>query len=665
MNIEPKAKIDFYEEEKTKLIENEKNILVKSLNEISKEISTYKTVEDFLVNNLNKDEPIVPEINSEKNETLIWFNMKIIGIIFMTTYITGVYIFIGFMDSIFEEIKASATLYLFNTTRNNDETFYDNYNIINQEPPEFELYFLTSNFSDKIFGVIDIYVQTIIILIINALIFLGIYNFDFHILPYNININYSVWQFLYLLLMYILLYLSIGLISSLPHSIFTSAFDQYEKWQIERKNKKNNNKEINGDKKEEYNGYFIGYFISILFSMAFKFILNKFLIVQKNIKIRKFYAVLIACHCIPIIISLLFYCFFSIIFKKKVIEPFNKKRTISNCRICGYVYYSENVKSDVNNIKCEGCRKGFRKCYYNCFCYKCKCLNCCECTTCCCCCGEEQNLSEVNNRENQIYISYKTTGKCSWFCDLITNRFLLLLVLILFFLELINFGFKPSLSNFIENYDNSKLYIINILSLSGILLFFFITYISGYLFKKCFDLKEEKGEAAYIGLGIIPLIFTGSIVSFIVSILSYFDIVSEKVKHYIIPFSIGSVEFYKILLQKVSDAIFKTQALLSFDSLFSFYIIIWNIFAFILEITKVKVSKLILIQFIITLIIIALILIAIICVLRKRNEILLYMLNDKIEKEKQKEETEKKNVSHNNVIIYNQEQMNTDENIKS
>ena len=664
MNNEPKAKIDLYEEEKTKLIENEKNIFVKKLNDISKEISTYKTVEDFLVNNLNKDEPIVPEINNEKSETLIWFNMKIIGIFFMTTYITGVYIFIGFMDSIFEEIKASATLYLFNTTRNEEETFYYNYNIINQEPPEFELYFLTSNFSDKIFGVIDIYAQTIIILIINALIFLGIYNFDFHILPENININYSVWQFLYLLLMYILLYLSIGFISSLPHSIFTSAFDQYEKWEKERK-KNNNNQEINEEKKEEYNGYFVGYFISILFSMAFKFILNKFLIVQKNIKIRKFYAVLISCHCIPIIISLLFYCFFSIIFKKKVIETLNKKKTISNCRICGYVYYSENVKTDTNKIKCEGCRKGFRRCYYNCFCYKCKCLDCCECTKCCCCIGEEQNLSEVNNRENQIYISYKTTGKCSWLCDLITNRFLLLLVLILFFLELINFGFKPSLSNFLENYDNSKLYIINILSLAGILLFFFITYLAGFLFKKCFDLKEEIGEGTYLGLGIIPLIFTGSLVSFIVSILSYFDIVSEKVKHYIIPLSIGSVEFYKILLQKVSDAIFKTQALLSFDSLFSFYIIIWNIFAFILELTKVKVSKLILIQFIITLIIIALVLIAIIYVLKKRNEILLYMLKDKMKKEKQKEEADKKNVSHNNVIIYNQEQMNTDENIKT
>ena len=39
------------------------------------------------------------------------------------------------MNSIMEEIKASATLYLSDTTRSKDETFYDIYNKINQEPP--------------------------------------------------------------------------------------------------------------------------------------------------------------------------------------------------------------------------------------------------------------------------------------------------------------------------------------------------------------------------------------------------------------------------------------------------------------------------------------------------------------------------------------------------
>ena len=50
--------------------------------------------------------------------------MKILGVVFMTLYITGVYIFICFIDSVMGEIKASAKLYLFNTTRNDDETFF-------------------------------------------------------------------------------------------------------------------------------------------------------------------------------------------------------------------------------------------------------------------------------------------------------------------------------------------------------------------------------------------------------------------------------------------------------------------------------------------------------------------------------------------------------------
>ena len=237
------------------------------------------------------------------------------------------------MNSIMEEIKASATLYLSDTTRSKDETFYDIYNKINQEPPEFELYFLTSNLSNKLVDFLTIYGITIIDLIINVLILFGIYNFDFHILPENINTNYSTKQFLYLILMYILLYLSIGFISSLPHTIFTSAFDQYENWKEKRQNKNNNNNQPNQEKtKKEYNGYWLGYFISILFSMGLKFVLNRFIIVQEHGKIKNFYGLLIACHCVPILLSLLIYYFFSKIFKDKRVKPEKKKKSASSCR---------------------------------------------------------------------------------------------------------------------------------------------------------------------------------------------------------------------------------------------------------------------------------------------------------------------------------------------
>ena len=164
-------------------------------------------------------------IRDSNKRCLMWFNMKIIGVVFMILYITGIYVIIGFKDSIMEEIKSSASLYLSNTTRTANETFYDHYNQINLETPKFSLYFLTSSFSGKIFNCIGIYAQSIIVLILNTAIFFGIYLFDFHIEPENINEKYSIWQFLYLALMYILLYASIGLISMLPHYIFFTAFD--------------------------------------------------------------------------------------------------------------------------------------------------------------------------------------------------------------------------------------------------------------------------------------------------------------------------------------------------------------------------------------------------------------------------------------------------------
>ena len=597
----------------------------------------------------------------------------------MTLYITGVYIFIGFMDSVMAEIKFSAKLYLFNTTRNDDETFFDNYNTINQEPPEFELYFLTSNLSDKILDLIGVYWQTFIIIGINAAIFFGIYHFDFHILQENINTRYSIWQFLYSCLMYILLYLSIGVISTLPYNIFTSAFDQYEKWNEKRMKKNNNNEnqnipnqennknEVNpegeeGEHTKEYNGYFLGFLISILVSMGLKFILNRFVISQKHGKIEKFYGLLIVCHFSPIILSLIVYCIFSIIFNKKIVKPKNKKKSTKSCRVCGYVYYSEEEPNDVE-IKCEGCRKGFRKCYYNCLCNTCSCFKCCECKKCCCCYGEEQDLSEVNHREKKICIIYYTTGKWSWFCDLFTSHIMLYNVLIMFILEFCNFGFKPDLSEYLGNIDDSQLYKFNLLNLAGILLFYFITLLSGLCYKKCLHFNEDKGEGTNLGFGIGTLFFTGSLVSFIASIITYFSDISEKAKHYIMPFSIGSIEFYKIILKNIADGIFKTSAI-SFDSIFSIYVIIWNIFAFILDILKAKSKKLILAQFIISLFLIIIGIIYFICILALPKLIVGFKneTNEKLKNENENKTNENQINTHNNIEVYVQKEENSNEN---
>ena len=163
----------FFNEEKQQLITKEKETFIETLADISQRVKESKTFDDFLINSKEKVEPVRIEITYNSNKRcLMWFNMKILGVVFMVLYITGIYIIIGFMDSIMEEIKASASLYLSNTTRTANETFYDHYNQINLETPKFSLYFLTSSLSGKIFNCMGIYIQSILTLVFNTAIFL-------------------------------------------------------------------------------------------------------------------------------------------------------------------------------------------------------------------------------------------------------------------------------------------------------------------------------------------------------------------------------------------------------------------------------------------------------------------------------------------------------------
>ena len=594
---------------------------------------------------------------------------------------------IGLTDSVMKEIKFSANLYLFNKTRLKNETFFDNYISINHQTPTFSLYFFSSVLSTPLFSCSGIYILTIIILSLNAsCLFFGLGNFEFHISLNDYNNNYSFKQFLFLLAMYILLTAFVGIISPLPLNILRSAFFQYEKWievnnnnkleKIDTKKKEDdspkdeiiniNNQDMSicridslsitdfdendfKPKKRKYGGnynlYFFGYFLSILISMFLKIIINKYFIWPKynNEDNLSFFIAIIIFHTSPILLSLIFYFIFSIIFNSKIKKK-QKNKIISSCRLFGYIYYSEK-ETNHKNIACEECRTGIRKCYYNCYCYKCPCFKCCECNICCqcfhcsCieCCSKEEDLSQIKNRDKQIYIIFKTSGKFSWFCNLLTNRIVLGYSLIMIFLELINFGFRPSLTTFLKNCDNSKKDIINIFLLLGIFLFYLLSIISGCIFTKCFreEFKEPLSEGSYLGVGIIFLIVTGSIISFIVSLLIHFEIISENIKYFFIPFSIGSIEYYKILLKRMSKELLELE-IVSFDMIFSIYIKIWDTFVYILEITNISYSNLILTQFIITSIVIFFSLCFSICCCKMKIE------NNKIKKLQQLIEEQKK-----------------------
>lgn len=89
-----KTKSQLYEEEKVALIQKEKSNFTTALKEITLKIESKKSIENFIKSALKEDDPILPEIKEQKDEFLIWFNMKILGVVFMTIYILGLYIYI-------------------------------------------------------------------------------------------------------------------------------------------------------------------------------------------------------------------------------------------------------------------------------------------------------------------------------------------------------------------------------------------------------------------------------------------------------------------------------------------------------------------------------------------------------------------------------------------
>ena len=91
-------------------------------------------------------------------------------------------------------------------------------------------------------------------------------------------------------------------------------------------------------------------------------------------------------------------------------------------------------------------------------------------------------------------------------CDLITKRTLLACSLVMFLLQIINYGSRKSLSEYLETCGDSKRLLLNILSLLGILFFFILTVVFGYFLVKCAKL-EGSGETVYLGYNFFSILW--------------------------------------------------------------------------------------------------------------------------------------------------------------
>ena len=221
-----------YKDEERKALIKRKGKLIKQLNQISKKLNNYETIDSFLKIEKNVKERFSSlEINPKKNKCLVWFIIKVCGTIFLLLYLISIFQIIGIMNALKKELSFSISLFLYGKERKKEDgnDFYNNYLKTNNVSPGFSFFFLSSLISGLFNNLLGFFGTSLLMTIINALIInFGLNNFDFHYEDNESKENYSLTQFLFLLFLFLSLYLTVGLISLLPIEIIQNGFINYD-----------------------------------------------------------------------------------------------------------------------------------------------------------------------------------------------------------------------------------------------------------------------------------------------------------------------------------------------------------------------------------------------------------------------------------------------------
>ena len=660
-------KIDQYAEENKKLLQSRKKELYDDLNKISHNLNTKKDINEFLEDKKNYlANNILAEVKERKSKYAVFFNIKIIGVVFLVLYLIGIYQLTGLNEAIQDEIVYSLKLHYFNQTKN--YTFYEIYNKKNNhELPSLSLFFISSFLSNCLFQSLGFYLLTIIIIILNGLIILfGLNNFNFHEKnDNNIIEDYSTKELSLLFIYLISLNVFLGFVAMLPQKLFLNAYYYYEKWLKIEKGRINNNIEliekdeniknenIENEEKEniinigninknenkndkklsitkessfniidinnddifepktkvvdmgKFNGFYFSYIFSFVCSIIGKLVINKGFSINKG-KSQKFFQNIYIVHIIPIISALVFYIFFSSVFTKKK----DKNNYVKVMKFLGYLIYIQGMP-EKNEVCCLDCRIGLRKLFYGSFCYSCKICKCCECNICCrClpfseCCRKEEDLTEIKNRNRKICIFYKLNGFCSWICEFVGNSLVVLGVGLIFLFELFNIGFK---SKFFKNFQNddindSKSIIIIIVFLVGIIFSYFLILVSGIIYKNLIFTNQKSSEGGLLGFGLLPFVFIGSLITTIISALIYTNKINNSLEIYFIAFPMSMCEYVKLLILNSFSTLVESLELLPYSCVVSIFLLIYKLFTSIFDIFGVEPNELILFQIILGMII--------------------------------------------------------------
>ena len=123
--------------------------------------------------------------------------------------------------------------------------FYDIfYNELNALNLDFDLMMIMNWLGNTVLRSCGFIITTILFIVVNSVYFIISYNFDF--IKYNENNKYTIWQFLLLLLCYIIIFIGIGSSSLLSQTTFLEFFKEYRLWLKKKKddNLTNNNEEM-------------------------------------------------------------------------------------------------------------------------------------------------------------------------------------------------------------------------------------------------------------------------------------------------------------------------------------------------------------------------------------------------------------------------------------
>ena len=261
-NDQDKLLIDFQDEETKNLLSDsekkEKDHLIRILKRLEKDLekNDEESINDVYIEYLNNEDITKRNIKKNTNFCLLYFMFYIVSPSFTIINLIGIFQIISIMKVLLSLLKDLTILYFKNENNNNNDQDTLNYNF-------FDLFYknaLTEPFDFKLTMIFDFLgvivlksrgfrISSVIFMIINLISLFLLINYDFYKFDPS---SLSIFQILYLLFCFILLFVGVGASSLLSLQILIDSNSKYKNFiygvdENEIKNYEKLDNELNSD----------------------------------------------------------------------------------------------------------------------------------------------------------------------------------------------------------------------------------------------------------------------------------------------------------------------------------------------------------------------------------------------------------------------------------